>query len=266
MDILPDEPAENPDQPACEKDRQVRKIRQLFGVLSVCFIVLTQIFLYTTPINDAVFTPNGFLLSLLGLGVFILSQCIPIPQRAARIRWLDPASAGVRIAAAVVFAALATFAMVSFQRYGRVNYMPVLSLWVISGMLYLFSFPLPLPDFRGIAARVKAHRGELLVLLFITLVAAALRFYHLGAVPRVINGDEGMIGLVAQSVNGHVGARGLDIAAEGVSVLGLALPPLELLRVALTTADARPLWDRVAGTRVQYRTRGAAPTAAVSPR
>lgn len=199
MDILPDERAENPDQSTCEKDRRVRKIRQLLGVLTVCFIVLTQIFLYTTPINDAVITPNGFLLSLLGLGVFVLSQRISIPQRAVRFRWLDPASTGVRVTAAAVFAVLTTVAMVSFQRYGRVNYMPVLSLWVISGALYLSSFPLPRPDFRGVPAWVKAHRGELLALLFIVLAAAILRFYRLGGIPRVINGDEGMIGLVAQS-------------------------------------------------------------------
>ena len=37
---------------------------------------------------------------------------------------------------------------------------------------------------------------------------------------------------------------------------GVAYPLLELARGALTTADARALWDRAAGTRVRYRLRG----------
>ncbi|MBL8622383.1 MAG: protein kinase [Myxococcales bacterium] len=44
--------------------------------------------------------------------------------------------------------------------------------------------------------------------------------------------------------------------AGALTVLGVAYPLIELARVALTTADARTLWDRAAGTRVRYRLRG----------
>jgi Protein kinase domain/RDD family len=40
-----------------------------------------------------------------------------------------------------------------------------------------------------------------------------------------------------------------------VTIVGIAYPAIELARVALTTADARTLWDRVAGTRVRYKAR-----------
>ena len=44
--------------------------------------------------------------------------------------------------------------------------------------------------------------------------------------------------------------------AGAVTVLGVVYPLIELARVALTTVDARTLWDRAAGTRVRYRLRG----------
>ena len=35
----------------------------------------------------------------------------------------------------------------------------------------------------------------------ITIVAAILRFYLLGKIPRIINGDEGAMGLIAQTTD-----------------------------------------------------------------
>lgn len=64
------------------------------------------------------------------------------------------------------------------------------------------------------------------------------------------------IGLALTAWAELIDADWLHYLGGGVTVLGVVYPLLELARVALTTADARALWDRVAGTRVRYRVRG----------
>jgi dolichyl-phosphate-mannose--protein O-mannosyl transferase len=45
---------------------------------------------------------------------------------------------------------------------------------------------------------LKSHWKEITVIAVVMLLAAAVRFYKLGAIPRVLDGDEGRIGLLAQ--------------------------------------------------------------------
>ncbi len=65
-----------------------------------------------------------------------------------------------------------------------------------------------------------------------------------------------MVGLVIDAWADLADAETLRWVAGATTVVGVAYPLLELARVALTTADARALWDRAAGTRVRYRLRG----------
>jgi len=193
------------DQQSSERNQQIRKVRQWFG--GVCFFLIagSQIVLFTTPINDKVIVPRGLLFGVLGAVLLLLSQVLPVPKLMLRVKLFTRPPAWMRIIAAVIFALLTTYATVRFQRFGRVNYMPVLSLWAISALFYLSAFRLPdIPKAR-ILAWFKANRFEWIALLGITLLAAALRLYRLGSIPRVINGDEGMIGMVAQStVSGNL--------------------------------------------------------------
>ena len=46
---------------------------------------------------------------------------------------------------------------------------------------------------------IKTNRIEIISVVVVTLFAAGVRFYHLGAIPRVLDGDEGRIGFVAQT-------------------------------------------------------------------
>lgn len=61
-----------------------------------------------------------------------------------------------------------------------------------------------------------------------------------------------------ETVAGLADLTVLERTAEVLVGLGFLYPLLELARVSLTTADARPLWDRVARTRIGYRVRGRA--------
>ena len=84
-----------------------------------------------------------------------------------------------------------------FERRGQANYLPVLMLWAGSAGLYLAAFAQGRSwsfDWRKLWQR---YWVEALYLGLATLGAAALRFYKLGAIPRVINGDEGLLGQAA---------------------------------------------------------------------
>ncbi len=65
-----------------------------------------------------------------------------------------------------------------------------------------------------------------------------------------------MLGLALKAWAELTDSTPLHWVAGALTLGGVAYPLIELARVALTTADARTLWDRVAGTRVRYRLRG----------
>ncbi|MBI5828465.1 MAG: hypothetical protein HZB20_02735 [Chloroflexi bacterium] len=76
-----------------------------------------------------------------------------------------------------------------------------------------------------------AHRAEMAAVGLVTLVGAGLRFYQLGAVPRVINGDEGLVGhllvylLIAFVLHrSFILAAGRAIAAFWLGTLLVGLP------------------------------------------
>lgn len=187
------------EQPSFETSQQIKKIRQWFGGLWFFLIAVSQIVLFTTPMDNQIVAPRGFWFGVLGAVLFLLSQVLPVPKQMLRVRLFTRPPVGLRIVSAIIFALLTTYATIRFQQFGRVNYMPVLSLWGISALFYLSAFRLPDFSISRIVTWIKANRFEMLALLLITLLAAALRFYRLGEIPRVINGDEGMIGMVAQS-------------------------------------------------------------------
>ena len=81
------------------------------------------------------------------------------------------------------------------------SYLPVISLWLVSAVCYLVaytSFDLDGLDWK---AWLREHRWELIAISVVTLLAAILRLYKLGSIPRVINGDEGWVGLIAQTTS-----------------------------------------------------------------
>jgi 4-amino-4-deoxy-L-arabinose transferase-like glycosyltransferase len=87
--------------------------------------------------------------------------------------------------------------MLAFLQFDRQNYLPVLTIWFGAAACYLMAFDLTLPSRAGAQAWLKIHWKELFAIGLITVAAAVLRFYKLGDIPRVINGDEGWIGNIA---------------------------------------------------------------------
>jgi hypothetical protein len=73
------------------------------------------------------------------------------------------------------------------------------AIWLFGAFCFLMAFiPQQMSSFDWKTWFV-AHKTELILFGLIFLLAAAERFYKLGQLPRVIDGDEGLIGMFAQS-------------------------------------------------------------------
>ncbi len=103
------------------------------------------------------------------------------------------------IVTAAIFAAITILSLQLFSRRDSITYIPVLITWFASGAFYVFAFRESLPPRERIVAWLKDHRTELWVIGGITLLAAGLRLYGLGLYPRIIDGDEGLLGMFAQT-------------------------------------------------------------------
>lgn len=216
-------------------------VRAVLILLAILITVLGQIFLYTTPVNSAVAVPPAFWFSLVGVIVFAIAQIIrPIPfleKATARFTQNQPA---VWIIFAMLLSILAAIAAYLFERYNLTNFIPVVSFWLLGALCYIMAF-LPNNSTRiNWKAWLLEHRLELLSVIMVVFLGLALRFYKLGELPKVINGDEALIGLFAQgSVEGtltnpfalweNIGALYMQLINFFITFLGATPFSLRLL-------------------------------------
>lgn len=167
--------------------------RIVLGALALILVGLGQFNLLLQP------NPAGWPVWLMvaGSALFLLVLVLPatvwnkLPRRAQRL----PARP-MWLAAAAVLSAGATALSLANQSADRRNYLPVLLLWFGAMAVYVAGFADPAwaPDWRGWRRR---YGREVLWVGLLFLAGAALRFYQLGHIPRVINGDEGVLGQAA---------------------------------------------------------------------
>jgi 4-amino-4-deoxy-L-arabinose transferase-like glycosyltransferase len=141
-----------------------------------------------------------------GMVLFVLAQFIhrPIhPINALLNRFAALPQAWGWVATGLTFSALATCAMLWFEKRDYPNSPPVLILWIAGCCCCLAAFAGSIQYPANWRTWFKIHSRELLGISLVTLLAFVLRFYQLGNVPRVINGDEGWVGLTALSTINH---------------------------------------------------------------
>ncbi len=144
--------------------------------------------------------PPIIFLSLAGVILIMLSFFVPISTSLqARIGRISIPKPVVWIVTAVIFSVMTVFSMYIFIKFGKMTYIPVLSTWLAAGAFYIFAFRESIPTLAGMKSWFKKHRIELYIIGGITLLAAFLRLYQLGVYPRIIDGDEGLLGQFAQS-------------------------------------------------------------------
>ena len=123
--------------------------------------------------------------------------------------WMDRRGITLTVVGAALAALMSTLAALmsaAFEVLGRVNYLPILLLLAAAGIIYLGAFVVAWRPPAAWRVRLRQQRTEFILLGLIVLLGAGLRFYRLGDLPRVIDGDEGLLGQSA------VGAYELPLA------------------------------------------------------
>jgi hypothetical protein len=185
-----------------ETETTTKQIRGFFAVLSIVLIIVGQTILYTSTIRQDTGIPPAFWLCIVGVILF-MAGLVFRPPHFLQVLFGKMSLSGTAawIAASVVLSLVAAVSMLLFEKKGNINYLPVISLWLASAICYVAAF------LKGSVADIhwkewlKNHRGELIGLGLIILITVAVRFYQLGNIPRVINGDEGRLGLAAESTD-----------------------------------------------------------------
>ncbi|HRF48049.1 MAG TPA: glycosyltransferase family 39 protein [Anaerolineales bacterium] len=190
------------DHEAARRARRLNTIltflpRRTLSGLGLVIALLGQVWLYVTPINSTVAVPSALWLSLVGVALFALAQMLPTGSSTGST--LPPR--GLWIVAGLTGTLIAALAAYLFERHQVTQYVPIISLWLLGAGCYVIAFlpsPLTAPDVRGLW---RANAREILAVAAVGALGIGLRFYQLGALPVVINGDEGLIGMFAQATS-----------------------------------------------------------------
>lgn len=194
------------EQPS-ENDDGIKVIRRFITFVAVLLVIISQVFVYTTQAQEKIQDiPAPFWINIAGVffGVllFLWGQVYrPGPRMQALVLGMKFSGRIFWIATSLALSLLAVLTMLLFANYGRTNYIPVLTFWVFAGTCYVSGFFKNIPSSSQVWEWIKLHKYELLGIGLVTLLGFILRFYELGDIPRVVNGDEGRTGLAAISTN-----------------------------------------------------------------
>jgi hypothetical protein len=170
------------------------------AVAGILLIAIGQYRIRAQAIDETQVLPDSSWWILIGIGLLIISLFIrgesPFQRLLSRINISD-AGFGVLISILLCFLTIVSYIL--FHTNGKINYLSVTLLWFASGIAYILAF-----RHRDVANfDIKKwginHRPELILVILAMGLAFILRFYKLGDLPRVIDGDEGLLGLFAQS-------------------------------------------------------------------
>lgn len=197
----------------------IKKSRRIFSVLAILLVVIAQIQLSTATVLEDIGKPvlctlNPFscsfdsvsagiytiiLLLLAGIVLFVLGQKNSPPDFLGNLsERFQITGARSWVIASLVLSLLAVMTMQLFERAKLTNYIPVVIVWFFAALCYFAAFK-KTSSMSQLIAWLKLHQNELIAIGLVTLLGVILRFYKLGELPRVVNGDEGRVGIAALS-------------------------------------------------------------------
>lgn len=180
----------------------VQYLRRIVAFAGLMTILLSQFLIFSKPVEDVVFPPYTWL-AILGLVVFFGSWFIRPSQFFEKIStWFVFRNSAFWVLVAFVLSSLVTFAVVKLTSFTRINYIPAVTLWLLSAWAYGYAFWDKQGDAQAVFAWFRQNRQELLAVAGVTLLGTVLRLYKLGDLPKVLDGDEGLIGIFAQTTTG----------------------------------------------------------------
>jgi hypothetical protein len=174
------------------------RARRFLAFIGIFLVLVGQVYFFATPIIVDFIIPQYSWLTLLGVLILITSQVVrPARFIQALFAKVPLSRTTTWVLVAATLSGLTILATITFSRYGQVNYIPVTTIWIGSWISYIAAFNKSSFDPARWLNWFKAHRNEILIVSAITLAGFALRFYKLGVLPRIVDGDEGRLGLTA---------------------------------------------------------------------
>jgi hypothetical protein len=156
---------------------------------------------------------------------------------------------GLRLPLVILGVGLATLAAVRFAIRLQIggDFVGITPLIWSLGCVALVAAAWP-QELGALRAWLHTHTIELRCVVALTFAAGVLRFWRLGAVPNIINGDEGLIGVWAQDIGHASGTLTTPFAAmDGVGTIYLAVMQGVFTLLGPTTFALR-LLPAIAGT------------------
>lgn len=219
----------------------VTNIRRAIAFVGIMCILISQFLIFSQPVDHTIVFPPYTWLAISGVIIFSLSWFIkPSPILDRTTSWFLFRDRVFWLFVAFAMSGLVTFAIVNLTLFARINYIPVVTLWLFSACAYLYVCWNREVSLAAIWAWIKQNRNELLSVLGVTLLAAGFRFYRLGGIPRIVDGDEGLIGLFAQTTTSgelanpfalweNFGAMYLQLINTSIGLFGVNAFALRLL-------------------------------------
>ncbi len=172
--------------------------RRILAVLGIILITVGEYLVVTAPIQDNGFPPY-FWLVILGIVILLVSLFLRTrPAFDSKLERLKISETAFDIFLSVFLCGLTILSQFLFQQNGQKSYMPVTLTWFASGLVYILAFRNKSLSEFNLIDWFKQYKTEILLVSLIIIIGAALRFYQLGNLPKVLDGDEGLIGLNAQ--------------------------------------------------------------------
>jgi hypothetical protein len=171
-------------------------------ILGFISIIIAQYMAFNKPVDFNSNPPPMFLLNLLGVFLIIIGIVLKSRAGSGIVRVDNPgAHLAYWIGLSVILTGFTVFSLLLFMEKDFQNYDFVIISWFCAGAFYVFAFNDSFPKLAQIKGWIKANRNEVFILVAIMILAALLRFAKLGDLPRVIDGDEGLLGLFSQTSN-----------------------------------------------------------------
>ena len=178
----------------------IQRVRRLVAFIGIYVILVSQFLVFSKPVEETLLPPYTWL-ALTGVFILVLSRFLKDNSHIRRLSEISFFSDQVFwIVAGALFSALGALATFFFAKYTRVNYIPVVTVWLLGAVCYVYAFfqSNSANNFRAFQDWFRNNKTEIFLVLLITLAGFVVRFYKLGDLPRVLDGDEGAVGLTAQ--------------------------------------------------------------------
>ncbi len=224
-----------------ETGGDIRNIRRFIAFLGILFILISQFLIFSQPVDNVIVFPPYTWLAVFGVLILALSQLIrPTLFLQKMSAWFIFQERMFWVLAAFLMSVLVTVATANLMLFARINYIPVVTIWLFSAWAYVYTFFNVSINLNAFLDWLKKNRNEILAVVAITLLAAAVRFYRLGGIPRILDGDEGLIGLAAQTTTSgllanpfslweNFGAMYLQLINTSIGFFGVSSFALRLL-------------------------------------